>query len=371
MQEFLRIPVEASAHAAEIDHMTAIIHWLMFALFVGWGAFFTYVLFRFRRSKQSKAQYAGVKTHASSYLEVAVAVIEGVLIIGFAVPLWAKRVNAFPPEKDATVVRVVAEQFAWNVHYPGTDGVFGRTDIKLITAANPLGLDRTDPYANDDITTINQLNLPVGKPVVLYLSSKDVIHSFGVTYLRVKQDAIPGERIPLWFTPTKTNDELQEELAGPFGIDPQTINVERAPYRFAAKDYMTRSGELIVKRGELLSEEMVPNLKEAGLSDVEVTKPDLATLVAMREYVDQEGTVVLRKGDRLSDDAVLRLLSMGVHEILTAPDTPLEIACAQLCGLGHFRMRGFITIQTPEDYKTWFDDETAYAREQFAVPENQ
>ncbi len=61
------------------------------------------------------------------------------------------------------MVRVVAEQFAWNVHYPGADGVFGRTDITLVSPDNPLGLDRNEPVGKDDIIAINRMNLPVGK----------------------------------------------------------------------------------------------------------------------------------------------------------------------------------------------------------------
>ena len=63
-------------------------------------------------------------------------------------------------------MRVTGEQFAWNAHYPGNDGRFGRRDIKLVGADNPLGLDRTDPDAKDDITTTNQLNFPVNRPVL-------------------------------------------------------------------------------------------------------------------------------------------------------------------------------------------------------------
>ncbi len=206
MKEFLEIPVAASAHAGQIDQMTVLTHWLMAFLFVGWGAFFVYVLFRFRSGAHPKANYSGVKSHVASYLEWAVAAIELVLIVVFAIPAWAARVDAFPPENEATVVRVVAEQFAWNVHYPGTDGQFGRTRPDLMSADNPLGLDRTDPAAKDDITTINQLNFPINKPVIVHLSSKDVIHSFSLIQMRVKQDTIPGESIPLWFTPTVTGD---------------------------------------------------------------------------------------------------------------------------------------------------------------------
>jgi cytochrome c oxidase subunit 2 len=206
MREFLEIPVAASAHSGQIDQMTVLTHWLMAFLFVGWGAFFIYTLFRFRSGANPKASYEGVKSHFASYIEWAVAGIELVLIVAFAIPAWAARVDAFPQESQATVIRVVAEQFAWNVHYPGADGQFGRSRPDLMSADNPLGIDRTDPAAKDDITTINQLNFPVGKPVIVHLSSKDVIHSFSLIQMRVKQDTIPGESIPLWFTPTVTGD---------------------------------------------------------------------------------------------------------------------------------------------------------------------
>ena len=103
-------------------------------------------------------------------------------------------------------MRVVAEQFAWNVHYPGKDGKFGKASISLIDAENPLGLDRNDPDAKDDIITLNQLNIPVNKPVIVYLTSKDVIHSFTLYEMRVKQDAIPGMDIPVWFVPTRVGE---------------------------------------------------------------------------------------------------------------------------------------------------------------------
>jgi cytochrome c oxidase subunit 2 len=88
-----------------------------------------------------------------------VAVVEAILLIGFSIPLWAERVAGFPAPQDATRVRVVGQQFAWNIHYPGPDGVFGKTDVTLVDEqANPLGLDRSDPAAKDDVTTINQLH---------------------------------------------------------------------------------------------------------------------------------------------------------------------------------------------------------------------
>ncbi len=206
MLELLGLPPQASAHAAQIDGMIVILHWLMLVLFVGWGIFFVYTLIRFRASAHPKADYEGVKSHTSSYLEVAVAVVEAVILLGFAIPAWAMRVNAFPPEDGATVVHVIAKQFEWHSVYPGPDGRFGRRDASLITSTNAIGLDRSDPDGADDIHTINQLNLPVDNPVIVYLSTMDVIHSFGITSMRVKQDVIPGMEIPVWWEPTVAGD---------------------------------------------------------------------------------------------------------------------------------------------------------------------
>jgi cytochrome c oxidase subunit 2 len=201
----------------------------------------------------------------STYSEIGVAVVEAILLIGFAIPLWATRVEALPPENEAQVVQVTGEQFAWNIHYPGPDRIFGRTDIKLLDLqSNPLGLDRSDPAAKDDVTTVNQLHLPVNTPIIVRLRSKEVIHSFGVPEFRVKQDAVPGLTIPIWFIPTVTTAEMQ-----------------------------TRTGN---------------------------------------------------------------------------PEFQYEIACAQLCGLGHARMRGIVTVQTAEEFQKWMEGAIAEQSEAAADP---
>jgi len=180
----------------------------MLVLFVGWGIFFLYVLVRFRKGANPKASYEGAHGKAAKGVELAVVAAEMVLLFGYAIPGWSQRVAAFPSESDssAVVVHVVAEQFAWNVHYPGPDRTFGRRDISLVSADNPLGLDRADQAAKDDIATINQLTLPENRPVLVKLTSKDVIHSFGLPEMRVKQDAVPGLDIPVWFIPNRIGD---------------------------------------------------------------------------------------------------------------------------------------------------------------------
>src|SRR5688500_8646362 len=188
MTEWMGLPALAAAHGSQIDGLIGWTHVFMLVLFLGWGGFFIYCLFRFRRSRNPVANYTGVTSPASKYSEIGVAVVEGILLFGFAIPIWAARIDPMPVANEALIVQVTGEQFAWNVHYAGADGKFGRTDIKLLDAQeNPLGLDRSDPAAKDDVTTLNQLYLPVNKPIILRLKSKDVIHSFGVPEFRVKR----------------------------------------------------------------------------------------------------------------------------------------------------------------------------------------
>jgi cytochrome c oxidase subunit II len=265
MTDWLGLPVLASAHGGQIDNLIGWIHVFMLVLFVGWGGFFLFAVIRFRRSRNPVADYTGVTSHRSTYLEVGVAVVEAILLIGFAIPLWAARIEDLPPTSEALEVHVTGEQFAWNMHYAGPDGVFGRTDIKLIDLqSNPLGVDRSDPAAKDDVTTVNQLYLPVNKPIIVRLRSKDVIHSFGVPEFRVKQDAVPGFTIPIWFIPTITTAEMR-----------------------------TRTGN---------------------------------------------------------------------------PEFQYEIACAQLCGLGHAKMRGLVTVQSAEEFQKWLDEKVKEAVEAAADP---
>jgi cytochrome c oxidase subunit 2 len=127
----LGMPQAASSHAGEADHIMVLVHWLMILLFVGWSVFFVYVLVRFRRRNHPKAAYHGVRGRWSTWLEGGVLAAEIVLLAFFSIPFWSTNVDALPDEHESTIVRVVAEQFAWNAHYPGRDGVFGRTDAAL------------------------------------------------------------------------------------------------------------------------------------------------------------------------------------------------------------------------------------------------
>lgn len=212
---WLGLPVEASAQAAQLDRVTVLVHALMAVMFAGWLVYFVYVLIRFRRTRQPVADYRGSHGHWPKWTEAGVAIVEIVLLAAFSIPAWASRVNG-APASGALVVRVVAQQFSWTIHYAGPDGEFGRVDASLVTPDNPAGLDRRSPHGADDVVTVDDMHLPLGQPVIVQLSSRDMVHSFGVPAMRVKQDAIPGMMIPVWFTPTLdgTYDIACSQLCG-------------------------------------------------------------------------------------------------------------------------------------------------------------
>jgi cytochrome c oxidase subunit II len=157
------------------------------------------VVWYFRASKHPETREANRTNRRIELLWMAATAILfwGLLALGTGV--WARaQFKAAAP--DAEVIEVLAQQFAWNFRYPGADGKFGRTDIRHINDAsgNSFGLDDTDPRARDDITSAT-LRVPAGREVKLVFTARDVIHSFFVRELRVKQDLVPGMTILLHF----------------------------------------------------------------------------------------------------------------------------------------------------------------------------
>ncbi len=205
--KLLELPVLASEHGGKVDSLIIYVHALMAVLFVGWLGYFLYAIVRFRKSRNPKADYVGVQGHMSNYLEVGVALIEAILLIGFAVPLWAQVVANPPSEKDSIVINVIGRQFNWNGHYAGTDGKMGRQSPVLTSASDAFGVDRKgDADAKDDVVVMGNFVVPVNKNVLVNVTSMDVIHSFAIQSMRVCQDATPGLRVSTWFKPVKVGE---------------------------------------------------------------------------------------------------------------------------------------------------------------------
>ena len=177
----------------------------MAVIFVFWAILFTYCLIRFRKGKNPQADSNVNKWSIRSFVpDATILIFELVLIFALGLPIWSHIKEEFPSPSESLEVEMVAEQFAWGFQYAGPDGKFGQRNPTLISSDNTMGIDYEDPAAKDDVESLNILHVPIGKPTIVYMTSKDVIHSFFVPEFRVKQDTVPGMRIPVWFEPTKT-----------------------------------------------------------------------------------------------------------------------------------------------------------------------
>ena len=198
----------ASKHGHVANHMMGLIHWFMAIVFVGWSIFMAVILYKFRRKKNPNASYEGITSHFSTHLEIGVVIVEIVLLLGFALPLWAVRADAKarPTGDDVVNIRAVGEQYRWSFHYAGADRMMGLTSFERYSGANAVGLVAEDPNAADDFISVNELVVPVGRPVIVQVTSKDVIHGLHVVPMFSQQDAIPGSEIPMWFIPDKEGE---------------------------------------------------------------------------------------------------------------------------------------------------------------------
>ncbi len=197
------LPPNVSANGGDIDLMIIMIHWFLLVLFVGWGGFILYCLVRFRQRPGHVAVHQPIEAKWNRWVEVGVCVAEALVLVAFAVPVWAKIKNDLPQQENPLMGRVVGEQFKWLFHYPGRDGKFGKTGAEFYADDNPAGLDFDDDDGVDDIT-VRGFHFPVGRPVVARLTSKDVIHSFKLPVMRVTQDVVPGMEIAIWFQAKET-----------------------------------------------------------------------------------------------------------------------------------------------------------------------
>ncbi len=314
LSQRISMPPDISEHGHGVDLLINFLHYFMIALFVIWGIFMLYCLIRFRQRPGHAASYAPAGGTIPKFAEILVVGVEVVLLVGFTMPVWAelKDKSLFPKKGEGLEVRVVAQQYAWNFHYSGPDGVFGPTKIELVDETeNPIGLDRSHPDAKDDITTINQLHAPVGKEVHVRLSSKDVIHSFSIPMLRIKQDVIPGMEISIHFKATKTSDEVRTMLQRTVPVPPEGED------------------EHFIK---LLNKQILMKDYGAGAA----------------------------RGDSIDDVSLPALRQAGAAEIDVGPASPVEIHCAQLCGLNHFSMRGFFTVETKEEFATCMEEQALF-----------
>lgn len=179
------LPENISTFGADIDGVMYLIFGITGLFFVLMEGYLLYSVIRYRRRDGVKAQYETGETWKEAWWVFGLVLV--VVVLDFAIDLrgadvWAK-VKVNMPSGDVVRIKVVGQQFAWSFIYPGADGEFG---------------------TKDDVTVPRILHVPVNRKIHLTLTSKDVIHSFFLPEVRLKQDILPGREIPAWFEADKT-----------------------------------------------------------------------------------------------------------------------------------------------------------------------
>lgn len=204
------LPV-ASEHGVLTDDMFWLTMWITGIVFIITHILLFFFAFRYQHKERASAFFYPDNTKLEIIWTVIPAVVLTILVFS-GLTTWNKITSEAPA--DAEVVEIMGYQFAWAVRYPGNDNQLGDYDYRLIDASNQFGMDFRDKAAFDDVVP-REMHVPKGHPVLLKIRARDVIHSVFAPHFRLKMDAVPGMPTRFWFTPTKTTEEMREELNDP------------------------------------------------------------------------------------------------------------------------------------------------------------
>lgn len=202
----------ASVEGEEIDSMMMITIILTGIIFIVTQVLLFWFSFKYQEKDGRKAYYFAHSTKLELIWTTIPAIVLAILVV-FGLKAWFKITGDAP--KDAIVIEVTGHQFAWEFRYPGADKVLGKTNYKLYTAKNNLGVDFNDPASHDDIHVNTTMHVPVGVPVKMVIHSMDVIHDVGLPHFRLKMDAVPGIPTTQWFTPKITTADMRKKTGNP------------------------------------------------------------------------------------------------------------------------------------------------------------
>ncbi|MTB53258.1 OmpA family protein [Lewinella sp. W8] len=230
----------ASAHGGRIDSM---MNWTLvvtYSVFIVTHILLFWYAFKYRQQKGRKAQFISHNNTLEIVWTGIPAIVMTFLVIG-GLDAWNDIMGDVGADDDYLEIEATGYQFAWQMRYPGEDGLLGRKDFRLIDGTNPLGQDWTDMKNADDIL-VNDVVLPVGQKVRVRITAKDVLHDFYLPQFRVKMDAVPGLPTYFVFTPEKTTKEYRKDLSKykeyqvPDPEDPSKMLWETSDYELACAE---------------------------------------------------------------------------------------------------------------------------------------
>ncbi|MCF6307608.1 MAG: cytochrome c oxidase subunit II [Flavobacteriaceae bacterium] len=200
------LPEAASEHGLEIDQLMLITMALIFftGIFTQW--LLHYFAFVYRGDKDKKALFYA-ENHKLEFIWTIIPVVVLAALIIYGLFTWSD-IMTVDEDDDPIIVELYAYQFAWRARYAGADNTLGEANVRLIEGVNQLGVDMSDPNAQDD-KVVNELHLPIGKKVLFKMRSQDVLHSAFMPHFRLQMNCVPGMITQFAMTPNKTTEEMR------------------------------------------------------------------------------------------------------------------------------------------------------------------
>ena len=202
------LPESASEHGKDIDNLWDISMGLIIIVFLITQPLLFVFSYLFRGNKSRKAVYMEHNNKLELFWTAIPAVVLAGLIL-YGLSTWINITSPDNSEQEPLVVEIVAKQFSWTARYSGGDNTLGYANVRLIEGANILGVDPDDEASLDDMV-VNEVHLPVNKPVLFKFRSMDVIHSAYFPHFRAQMNCVPGTKTQFQFTPTITTAEMRQ-----------------------------------------------------------------------------------------------------------------------------------------------------------------
>ena len=203
------LPVSASEHGVGLDNLLDITFLFIIPVFVVTHIFLFWFCFKYAFSSTRKAAFFSHSTKLELIWTIVPAVALTVLIL-YGLSNWNSIMKPMAEDEDKVLIELYGQQFSWTARYAGDDEKLGRANVEYIEGINAVGVDPSDPFANDDRIVKGEFHLPVNKPVQFVFRSQDVIHSAYMPHFRAQMNCVPGMKTQFNFTPTITSEEMKK-----------------------------------------------------------------------------------------------------------------------------------------------------------------
>ena len=203
----LPLHTPASAHGGQVDNLMTITWVLIFIVQAVTQVLLYWFAFKYKGKKDQKALYFADNNKLEAIWSIIPAVVLAGLIL-YGLYAWTN-IMFIDEDEDTVVVEVYAQQFKWTARIAGEDNVLGKANVRYIEGVNTLGVDLSDPNAQDDIV-VSELHIPKGKKIHFKFRSQDVLHSAYMPHFRAQMNCVPGMVTEFAFTPIYTTSEYRE-----------------------------------------------------------------------------------------------------------------------------------------------------------------